>query len=81
MTSEQKEMLEEILKALNINIEDFLLVGNMRAYDAAITNFEERLNGYAENLIQLNNRIAELEKENQEKNQEELLEALANGGN
>lgn len=78
MTSEQKDILEAILQALNIDLENFLLVGNMKEYDEAITKFEERLNRYELNLIQLNNRIAELEKEKQEKNQQDLLEALAN---
>ena len=72
MTTEQKEMLEKILEALNIDIEDFLLVGNMRAYDEQIKKSEERLNGYEMNLIQLNNRIAELEQKLAQKEAEEL---------
>ena len=78
MTSEQKEMLEEILKALNIDIEDFLLVGNMRTYDETMRAFENKLNEFQLNLIQLNNRIAELEQKEQERNNNNFLEALAN---
>ena len=72
MTTEQKEMLEKILEALNINIEDFLLVGNMRAYDEQIKKSEQMLAEYQKNLIQLNNRIAELEEKLAQKEAEDL---------
>ena len=44
----------------------------MRAYDEQIKKSEERLNGYEMNLIQLNNRIAELEQKLAQKEAEEL---------
>lgn len=61
MTSEQKEMLEEILKALDIDIEAFLLVGNMKEYDNKIKACLFEIEHFKDNLIQLNNRIADIE--------------------
>lgn len=61
MTTEQKAMLEEILKALHIDLDDFLLVSNMRNYDESIKNCEKMVSKFHENLIQLNNRIADVE--------------------
>lgn len=73
MTTEQKDMLQEILKALDIDLEDFLLVGNMREYDAAVKRAEAKVAEYQHNLIQLNNRIAAVEDRVQQMEADSLL--------
>lgn len=76
MTSEQKEILERILSALNIELEDFLLVGNMREYSNAMKKFEAVMSNYQENLIQLNNRIYDVEAKIMAMQQEDINEVL-----
>lgn len=77
MTSEQKEMLEQILKALDINLESFLLVADLPETKKQIENINTALINYENNLIQLNNRIADVEQKLIEQEQNALLGVLA----
>lgn len=77
MTSEQKEMLEQILKALDINLESFLLVADLPETKKQIDNINTALMNYENNLIQLNNRIADVEQKLIEAEQNALLGVLA----
>lgn len=76
MTTEQKAMLEEILKALQINLDDFLLVSNMREIVETVNKNERVTASFQENLIQLNNRIADLESKYQQQEAESVLGVL-----
>ncbi len=69
LTTEQANVLEQILEALQIPLEDFLLVGKLRSklksLDEAIEKVDKSLEviaSFQENLIQLNNRISEVER-------------------
>ncbi len=73
MTSEQKEMLQNILKAVDIDFEDFLLIGNMREYDTVVKRVEAKIAEYQTNLIQLNNRINAVEERLQQMEADSLL--------
>ena len=73
MTSEQKEMLQNILKAVDIDFEDFLLIGNMREYDTVVKRVEAKIAEYQTNLIQLNNRINAVEERLQQMEADNLL--------
>ena len=76
MTTEQKEMLEEILKALEIDLDDFLLVSNMKEIVETINRNEKVVASFQENLIQLNNRLADLESRYQQQEAENVLGVL-----
>ena len=76
MTTEQKEMLEEILKALEIDLDDFLLVSNMKEIVETINRNEKVVASFQENLIQLNNRLADLESRKQQQEAENVLGVL-----
>ena len=76
MTTEQKEMLEEILKALEIGLDDCLSVSNMNEIVETINRNEKVVASFQENLIQLNNRLADLESRYQQQEAENVLGVL-----
>lgn len=72
MTTEEKEMLEKILKSLGIELADFLEIRSVKKYKRqtnkrikALEEENEKLKAqqkeFLKNLIQLNNRLSTLE--------------------
>ena len=77
MTIEQKEMLEEILKALDIDLGSFLLIADLPSIKAENDAVKTEMMNFKNNLIQLNNRIADVEQKLIEQEQNALLGVLA----
>ena len=68
LTTKQKKVLEEILSALDISLDDFLKITNIKDYEEKLKSYEQELLNQRENNIALNNRIAVLEQEVQKLN-------------
>lgn len=68
LTTKQKKVLEEILSALDISLDDFLKITNIKDYEEKLKDYEQELLNQRENNITLNNRLAVLEQEVQKLN-------------
>lgn len=68
LTTKQKKVLEEILSALDIPLDDFLKITNIKDYEIKLKDYEQELLNQRENNIALNNRLAVLEQEVQKLN-------------
>lgn len=66
LTTKQKKVLVGILNALDISLEDFLKITNIKDYEEKLKSYEQELLNQRENIIALNNRLASCENEVQD---------------